>query len=557
MREGAKGEDAADVDDRHSEGKDVTLLGRGGNHLEPRNEEESPLVAGLLPNSRHPPRPAHRRVRLRGEPPQRPQKAASRGEARRNRSARKSTTLLCSCARSTKTQKKLCEYTKTKAVELVTKCSSQPTEKATKALEASKIPLEASKASITSATRVRNDVAKKIKPGQGSSSCKAPSAEQRTTERGELTAALKGAFKQSMRDTLPGIVRGVISDTLPHVVKKEVDASVRAGIASLMVNGVVPQMTDATDGLLKRHSAESEDICSKKMRSAPFRHVHTNSAWTARGSGGDGGGVSGAAFGNAATGGLYVGQQVPLSSYGPFPSVQGQAYTMGTGGVRMPFGSELITEATGDLVLSSAAAQIAMGFASPVDGKEWDPRGGSASDQTNNHSKHGFNNLPSPDTNFRSWPKAKLQEFLGVSLVFRCLDDAGTSTFDKAKLGLLAAVVSVILRFLRAGNPVVYESSRIWYRVMKRVMDVGNLRRLWATPAQTGVMWIGFSAQGSLLKAKEKEYRRRIKLGVECVGEDEQLDPEVVDEGGPGRDDGAHAPPQLLAVEVHGALCEF
>lgn len=51
---------------------------------------------------------------------------------------------------------------------------------------------------------------------------------------------------------------------------------------------------------------------------------------------------------------------------------------------------------------------------------------------------------------------------------------------------------SVILRFLRSVNPVVDESSRVWYRSEQRVLDMGNLKRLWATRPKDGVMWVGF-----------------------------------------------------------------
>ena len=135
--------------------------------------------------------------------------------------------------------------------------------------------------------------------------------------------------------------------------------------------------------------------------------------------------------------------------------------------------------------------------------------------------------------------------------MFRCLDHAGASTYDKARLVELSRLVvstidtcglrnrsvafriplpdlatfeqkekkilpdlsppqarvtnwevsrdflpeiskSVILRFLRSVNPVVDENSRVWYRAMQRVMDMGNLRRLWATRPEGGVMWLGF-----------------------------------------------------------------
>lgn len=51
---------------------------------------------------------------------------------------------------------------------------------------------------------------------------------------------------------------------------------------------------------------------------------------------------------------------------------------------------------------------------------------------------------------------------------------------------------SVILSFLRQVNPSVTQDSRVWYRGMQRVMDMGNLNRLWATRPSDGIMWIGF-----------------------------------------------------------------
>lgn len=51
---------------------------------------------------------------------------------------------------------------------------------------------------------------------------------------------------------------------------------------------------------------------------------------------------------------------------------------------------------------------------------------------------------------------------------------------------------SVVLQFLRESNPLVNEDSRVWYSAMQRVMDMGNLKRLWATRPEDGIMWIGF-----------------------------------------------------------------
>ena len=135
--------------------------------------------------------------------------------------------------------------------------------------------------------------------------------------------------------------------------------------------------------------------------------------------------------------------------------------------------------------------------------------------------------------------------------VFRCLDHAGTSSYNKTRLVELAGMIvstiescnlrnrsvafriplpdratfedkernllpdlpppqmwvtnweivrdfvpeisrSVIISFLATVNPVADENSRVSYRAMQRVMDMGNLRRLWATRPNNGVMWIGF-----------------------------------------------------------------
>lgn len=51
---------------------------------------------------------------------------------------------------------------------------------------------------------------------------------------------------------------------------------------------------------------------------------------------------------------------------------------------------------------------------------------------------------------------------------------------------------SVIMRFLKMANPLAREGSRVWIRGMQRTMDMGNLARLWAAPADDGVLWIGF-----------------------------------------------------------------
>lgn len=74
--------------------------------------------------------------------------------------------------------------------------------------------------------------------------------------------------------------------------------------------------------------------------------------------------------------------------------------------------------------------------------------------------------LPPPQTWVRNW--AVLREFLP----------------EMSK--------SVILRFLRETNPLVGQDSRVWYRGMQRVLDLGNLERLHATRPEDGIMWISF-----------------------------------------------------------------
>lgn len=51
---------------------------------------------------------------------------------------------------------------------------------------------------------------------------------------------------------------------------------------------------------------------------------------------------------------------------------------------------------------------------------------------------------------------------------------------------------SVIMQFLIRANPLAKEGSRVWVRGMQRTLDMGNLARLWAVPAEDGVMWLGF-----------------------------------------------------------------
>lgn len=51
---------------------------------------------------------------------------------------------------------------------------------------------------------------------------------------------------------------------------------------------------------------------------------------------------------------------------------------------------------------------------------------------------------------------------------------------------------AVILRFLKEVNPLVVPESRVWTKALQRVLDMGSLPRLWATPPEDGIMWIGF-----------------------------------------------------------------
>ncbi|CAM9908416.1 unnamed protein product [Ectocarpus sp. 6 AP-2014] len=170
---------------------------------------------------------------------------------------------------------------------------------------------------------------------------------------------------------------------------------------------------------------------------------------------------------------------------------------------------------------------------------------------TNNYHKHGFSRLPGAEEDFNKWTVAQLREFLSV---FRCLDHAGHSAYLKGPLAELAGQVvamikkcgllnsnqafrhpvpdlssfqdkermampelpgprsrirgfehlqqhlpemskSVILQFLRQVNPISGEGSRVWYRGMQKVMDMGNLNRLWGVPAKNGLMYLGMSLQ--------------------------------------------------------------
>ncbi|CAM9880628.1 unnamed protein product, partial [Ectocarpus fasciculatus] len=166
---------------------------------------------------------------------------------------------------------------------------------------------------------------------------------------------------------------------------------------------------------------------------------------------------------------------------------------------------------------------------------------------TNNYRQHGFSRLPGAEEDFNKWTVAQLREFLSV---FRCLDNAGTSGYLKGPLAELAQQVvamikkcgllnsnqafrhpvpdlgsfkdkermvmpdlpgpcsringfqhlqqhlpemskSVILQFLQQVNPISGEGSRVWYRGLQKVMDMGNLNRLWGVPAKNGFMYLG------------------------------------------------------------------
>ncbi|CAM9878345.1 unnamed protein product, partial [Pylaiella littoralis] len=169
------------------------------------------------------------------------------------------------------------------------------------------------------------------------------------------------------------------------------------------------------------------------------------------------------------------------------------------------------------------------------------------SHDTNNYSRHGFSRLPDDGEDFSRWTVPQLREFLSV---FRCLDNAGTSGLNKALLSTIAGDVvrmirkcglldtnlafrhpvadttsfedkermimpdlpaishripewpvvrrhlpeiskSFILQFIQRVNPLAQEGSRVWYRALQRTMDMGNLGKIWAVPAQEGVMWLG------------------------------------------------------------------
>ncbi|CBJ32902.1 conserved unknown protein [Ectocarpus siliculosus] len=185
---------------------------------------------------------------------------------------------------------------------------------------------------------------------------------------------------------------------------------------------------------------------------------------------------------------------------------------------------------------------------------------------TNNYREHGFSRLPGETEDYTKWTVPKLREFLSV---FRCLDNTGTSGLNKALLAQMAGDVvrlirscgvldtnlafrhpfpdlssfeekearlmpdlpatglrikewsamrrylpeiskAVILRFMREVNKLAGKGSRLWYRSLQRVLDMGNLSRFWTVQAAGSIMWIGTSAGASF--SADKEYRVRIKL---------------------------------------------
>ncbi|CAN0339832.1 unnamed protein product, partial [Scytosiphon promiscuus] len=256
--------------------------------------------------------------------------------------------------------------------------------------------------------------------------------------------------------------------------------------------------------------------------------------------------------------------------------------------------TEYLTIHTGEMSLSPQATRIAWGDADAQNGQEWDPpleearafaqprssrvRGGAggtrkrtpppgassvspplpeptparqkkapASHDTNNYATNGFNRLPEAGERYSDWTVLQLREFLSV---FRCLDNAGTSGYNKPLLITLAAEIvslirksgqlgdnlafrhpvpdlrpfeekekmlmpdlpaqplritewvamrrylpeiskSLILGFLQEVNPLAAEGTRVWYRGEQRVLDMGNLNRFWAVPSKDGKMWLG------------------------------------------------------------------
>lgn len=65
------------------------------------------------------------------------------------------------------------------------------------------------------------------------------------------------------------------------------------------------------------------------------------------------------------------------------------------------------------------------------------------------------------------------------------------SGFEHLQQHLPEMSKSVILQFLRQVNPISGEGSRVWYRGMQKVTDMGNLTRLWGVPAKNGLMYLG------------------------------------------------------------------
>ncbi|CAM9811375.1 unnamed protein product, partial [Hapterophycus canaliculatus] len=324
--------------------------------------------------------------------------------------------------------------------------------------------------------------------------------------------------------------------------------------------------------------------------------------------------------------------------------------------------SEEITTHTGTLALSPIANRIARGDVDARTGREWDPpldeavgrEGGarkrvSAHDRgrlggplagvkrkskgpapstaplaaqngqsdtpvphdTNNYSTHGFNKLPDVDEDYRTWTVPQLREFL---IAFRCLDNAGTSVFNKRVLATLAADVvrlirvsgligknlafrhptpdlrtfedkvaslmpdlpaqpkrikewvalrrympeiskSVIVGFLQEVNPLAGEGTRVWYRAEQRVLDMGNLSRLWGTPSKAGIMWLGTSAGASF--SGDKEYRVHVKLRTEEL--EVSADTAMEEEEQEGDAEMGQAPrttKTVVALKVDAAICE-
>ncbi|CAN0356168.1 unnamed protein product, partial [Scytosiphon promiscuus] len=242
---------------------------------------------------------------------------------------------------------------------------------------------------------------------------------------------------------------------------------------------------------------------------------------------------------------------------------------------------------------------------------------------TNNYSSNGFNNLPDANENYRSWTVTRLREFLSV---FRCLDNAGTSGYNKNLLCTLATDVvrlirnsgvigenlafrhpipdlrlfgekekatmpelpavclritewvalrrylpeiskSVIVGFLQEVNPLASEDTRVWYRGEQRVLDMGNLSRLWGVPSKAGEMWLGTRRVKTIAQtgagasySGDKEYRVRIHLKTEELEESEDpaaMEQEEAKEGEERKTGEPRGPAKsLIALKVLAALCE-